>query len=380
MPIMMDENTRKELLTLFTGVVKQQLDESQISLDKFMAAVEAKYFPPQRKYGLAGKGFGNALGAAAHDKEAVSHIGKMVIAMRKGDATTLKALSEGTDEAGGYIVPQEVFAELIGAVTGGNSVRDIVRVLPVTTLSGSVPKRLTGATLANVDATGSYGDAGATFGKVTFKVHKYGAIIPATNELVEDAALDVGQFVLDEFADAGRVTENTQVFTGVGDDNNPLGIFKATGTGFTRSAATAEGLTYDNLWKPFAKLKAAYKAKAAWLMSTDGMMAVGLVKDVNGMPIFVPNPREPGELMIFGKPVKIFDEIPTATAKTQIAIGDWLKAYYMFDRRQITMLTTNVGGTAFTSGTTDTRADERFDGKPADTAACQVVYDVPVPA
>lgn len=367
---------QQELTTLISKAIGEELEQRGITQEKwFDAFFEKLTSDKDRKYNLGG---------IASTKDAAEslfeRVGKIYSANRNADAEKLKTLTIGVDTDGGYIVPTQFVPELINEVTKHQTIRDLVRVLPVTTLTGKVPKLTGGTTLFNIDEVGSYspesgGSAQPTFGSVPFTIRKWGGLIPMSAELNEDAFTNLGQIIMDVFADAARATENAQVINGVG-TTAPVGIFN-TSAGYTiKTAAATPG--YDDFTKTMLALPAAYRSASIWMMNTDALTLVATLKDGNGRPLFVPDPRELGEFVVLGHRVRVFDEIATATGKTKIAIGDWKNAYYLFDRQQLTMLTTNIGGTSFTTGTIQTRVDERFDGHPADTKAAIVLKDVAV--
>jgi HK97 family phage major capsid protein len=128
----------------------------------------------------------------------------------------------------------------------------------------------------------------------------------------------------------------------------------------------------------FFNLGSGYRLNARWLLNTFALKVVTKLKDTTGRGLFLPDPREPGNFLIYAKPVEVFDEIAVddVAKTTKIGFGDWKRAYYLFDRQQLAVLTTNVGGTSFTKGTVDTRVDERFDGQVADKKAAVVLTGV----
>lgn len=378
MPIL-NEAQQKELVGLLKTTIGDVLEERGISQEKwFDAFLEKLDSTPKRKYNVGGAGGSGASETLLH------RIGKIYVASKQAQADTLKALTVGVDEDGGYIVPVDFIPELIQEITEQPSIRSLVRVMPVKRQSGSVPVLLGGTTLINISETGSYkpssgGSKQPTFGKVSYNVSKWGGLIPVSDELSEDAFVDIGRIIMDVFSEAARVTENTQCLigaTGTSNAPNPTGIF-ATDAGY-QNIAPAATPGYDDFVKTYYKLGAAYRKMASWLMNTDALMFVALLKDGNDRPLFQPDPRELGEFNILGKRVDIFDEINTiaASGKTSVGFGLWKSAYYLFDRRQLTMLSTNTGGDAFETGTIVTRVDERFDGRPADKKAAVILKEI----
>lgn len=377
----LNEQQSKELIGLVRGAVADVLAEQGISQEKWFDAFLEKLGGQGRKYNVGGA-------QRVADDSALIRIGKIYMAGKLGQAEQLKTLTIGTDEDGGYVVPTEFIPELIQEMTNAQSIRNLVRVMPVSRQSGSVPVLVSGTTLVNIAEAGSYtpsggGSAQPKFGKVNYNISKWGGIIPVSSELSEDAFLDIGRLIMDVFLEAARNTENAQCLAGTGGTSEapaPLGIFGAGNGYIAKTAAATPG--YDDLIGVYYGLGAAYRTAASWLMNTNAIMLMAKLKDDQKRPLFVPDPRQLGEFTILGKPVNVFDEIASVanegTTTTQIGFGNWKSAYYLFDRRQLTMLSTNIGGDSFNTGTIGNRVDERFDGRPADKKAAVILGGVKV--
>lgn len=365
----MTENEKKELLAILGQVVDERLTAKGISTEKFMEAVDEKLNAVDRKY--MPKFDPNSI----KDLKEFERSNKFFHAQRNGDIAATKALSEGTDENGGVLVPTEFRNELIKSIKTGNSIRNLVRVIPVASNKGTMPRQTQGLGLVNIDEAGDYVADGQKFDNVTWNVHKFGKIVSVSNELYNDSGVNISQIINDDFKDAAIITENTQVLTGTGDTNNAMGIFTTTDYGKIDLAAAIKA---DDLSDLYFKLAAGYRTNAIWLLNTFALKIIAKLKDTTGRGLFLPDPRQLGEFTILGKKTQIFDEIPVdeVTTSTKIAFGDFQRAYHLFDRQQITSLTTNTGGTSFTKGTIDTRIDERFDGKVADKAAAVIMTAV----
>lgn len=373
----LSQEQHNELIGLIKGAIGEQLTEMGISQEKWFDAFVEKLnqTQPNRKYNIGGSTGGKA-------ESLYERVGKVFIAHKRGDLEQLKALTEGVDADGGYLVPTEFIPELIKSIDDGGSIRSLVRVLPVSRDKGVMPKQISGATLINIDEKGTYrpttgGNEQPVFGQLAYAVSKYGGIITVSDELREDAAFNIGQIIMDAFVEAARNTENLKCLAGVGSSaKEALGIFDGS-AGYLTGAAAAS-LNYDSLASAYYGINSAYRRVASWLMNTAALMLIAKIKSTTGIPLFAPDPRVLGEFNVLGHRVNVFDDVPTdtETGKTKIGFGDWARAYFLFDRRQLTMLTTNTGGQAFDTGTVETRVDERFDGKPADTKAAYILTNV----
>lgn len=165
--------------------------------------------------------------------------------MHKGDRTRMdaydyKILQEGNDTAGGFLVPEEIMAQLIQKKLNVTSVQDNVatfttgrdslnfpRLNYTTDNIYTAPQRFTqtgeipaSATTANV--------TDPNFGQTRIDVFNYMATEFVTNSMVEDSLFDMNALIAEKFSQAIRMqTENT-IVNGTGVDE-PVGILASPG-------------------------------------------------------------------------------------------------------------------------------------------------------
>lgn len=109
-------------------------------------------------------------------------------------------------------------------------------------------------------------------------------------------------------------------------------------------------------------------------MNTDAFNYFSEETDNNGRPMLEANPKNPAERMIDGCPVI---EVPnslmkTATNKAKIIIGDMKEFLTLFDRQQLSIDTTKIGGDAWKKNQTELRAIIRMDIQKVDERAIQI--------
>ncbi|PNQ81953.1 phage major capsid protein [Paenibacillus sp. F4] len=291
-----------------------------------------------------------------------------------------RSMVEGEKSAGGILVPEDDSKEIILQKKSKKSIRNLVAVKPVGTLSGSRPKRRgTDLKMKNYDEktpidkmeTPEYTD-------VKYKVHKYGGIFEATNELIDDSAVDISTEVKDWYTEISLNTENDEVFNGIGGENSCEGIFVS--TKYATVPVPAAGLDVKLLRKVKNKVDAAYRLGAKWVMNTAATEALADLKYADGRSVLVPDPTQADVFKLFSYPVEVFDDIKTESNTTKIAFGNFEEGYFFFDRKVLEAKTTDEGGDAFENDTTLTRIIQRFDGKPANEDAIVILTGVPVEA
>ena len=292
-----------------------------------------------------------------------------------------RSMSEGDKAAGGILVPEDISKEIIKQKKTKQSIRNLVGVKPVGTLSGSRPKRRgTNLRMNNMDEKQPIGKVNTPqYEELKYKVHKYAGIFEATNELMADSAVDITEELRDWYTEISLNTENDEVFYGIGGDNSCEGIF----TTDKYRTLKCETLDLKTLRKLKNMVDVGYRSGAKWVMNTAATEALADMKYADGKSVLVPDPSKADVFTLFSYPVEVFDEIKnegTTNLTTKIAFGNFEAGYFFFDRKSLEAKSTDVGGDAFDNDTTLTRVIQRFDGKPANEDAIVILTDVPVHA
>ncbi len=288
----------------------------------------------------------------------------------------VRDLNTGVPGDGGVLIPDNYMAEIVKSIEVVNSVRQLVRVTPVSLPTGTAPKRITEAgRLNNLDEYGEIQKtASPQYGSIKYSLHKYGDYMPVSREMIEDPVFDILEEVREWFADLARNTENYQVFYGSG-ISDPLGILNS--SDYTTVAAGAD-ITISALRKFALKIGKGYWKTSKWIMNTDAFLVLQDIVDGEGRSILHEDPKNDFEYRLLGRPVEIWDEIETKAGKTHILFGDFQKGYRMFARKPFELATSAEAG--FLTDSTYIRGIERIDGQPWDTNAIRVLKDVVIPS
>lgn len=206
-----------------------------------------------------------------------------------------KALSVGVNADGGYVVPAETETEITRLMTAVSPIRAISGVRQV---SGSVYKRPISVT---GPATGWVGETAArpttnsqTLAELSYPTTELYAMPAATSAVLDDAAVDVGQWIADEVNAAFAAQETTAFVTGNG-TNKPTGFLSATtvaesswswgnlgyiatGTAGALPASNASDVLIDLVYA----LKAGYRQNASWVMNRKVQGTLRKLKDADG--------------------------------------------------------------------------------------------------
>lgn len=279
---------------------------------------------------------------------------KFVKACLHKDMDTLrafKALSEGTDSAGGFLVPEEFRSEVYRIANDYGLARKLCTKIPMKrdvlnmpTLSSSVTVYWPGEGAAGTESN-------PVFGRTRLEAKTMVGLTVMSNELLEDADVDIISYIAELFAEAMAGEEDNQLFNGTG---NPFtGIFNNSSVNVVTMATGqdtfAETLA-DDLRDLISQVKATALPGAAYFMHRTTWGSVQKIKQNSNHVVALQNPMitpasaaeiNPNLLpvgTIWGYPVYLSDQIVSTTAVSTkfIAFGN-LKYAWFGDRKQMTM-------------------------------------------
>ncbi len=264
--------------------------------------------------------------------------------VRTGDRSALKAaLQEGTPSEGGYIVPQVHSAELVAALKDASVLRQAgARVIRVGRASSfKVPTMTQSGAAVLTSEEGSFSEKEPTFGEVTFTPWKYTKLVKVSDELLEDASVDVMSHVLmPDFAQAFAAAENSDFTTGSG-ASRPEGVV----TGATVSdIATGVAPTADNIIDLYHTLPHMYRQNAVWLMSDTLVKSVRKLKESgsDGQYLWQPGLQAGQPSLLMGRPVYTLNTMSSTIGADEkvIVFGD-LSYFWIVDFGQESMVRLN---------------------------------------
>lgn len=269
-------------------------------------------------------------------------------------------LSEGVDENGGYLVPDEYDHRLIDGLTAENVIRGLATVIK-TSGEHKINIAATKPAAAWIEEGEALTFGDATFDQIILDAHKLHVAVKVTEELLYDNAFKLEDYLIKAFYKALANAEENAFLNGDG-DGQPLGILAATGgaqVGVTAASATA--ITADEVINLVYSLKRPYRKNAVFILNDQTVAAIRKLKDGSGQYLWQPAlvANEPDKIL--GYPVYTSEYMPTAEsgAKT-IVFGD-LSYYNIGDRgiRSFAELKELFAG----NGMVGFVAKERVDGK-----------------
>lgn len=185
----------------------------------------------------------------------------------------LKALSEGTDSAGGYLVPEQWAAGIEAKSLEGAIVRPLARKMPMTTDTLNYPTVKDTAHSSSVhggviaywtEEAGSKTPAQPTFGNIKLIAKKLTGFTYASDELLEDSAVALEALLLKLFGEAITWYEEEAYWQGSG-VGQPFGIINS-GALITPFRATANQVALADLGNIMARFNGnLYAPSVAWV-------------------------------------------------------------------------------------------------------------------
>lgn len=241
--------------------------------------------------------------------------------------------SEGIGADGGYTVPEEIETKVQRLRETQESLIDLVSVKVVKTNKGSETYKTRGqyTGFSNIGEGGKLPKkSGLGFSRINYVINKYGGYMPVTNELVEDSDEDIEAMLVEWLANESRVTRNNLVKTII----------------TSKAAIDLEDL--DGIKNALNVTLSKFKNSAVIVTNNDGVQYLDTLKDKNDRPLLNPDPTAPTQLRLrcgtTTVAVKEYDNetIPTVSNKIPFYIGDFKEGIKFFDRKQLSLLASNV--------------------------------------
>ncbi len=274
------------------------------------------------------------------------------------DKEVLKALAEGVNADGGYLFPTEFLSELVKPLNEPTRMRALVRVITMKRKTLTAPSLTNRPKMYWTAENAAKTTTTANFGQIVLTARKAAAIIYSSDELLEDSdEIDVVRLIIDLFSESIGEAEDYVILRGDG-STQPRGIETARNAGDIASVAFGGQTNFDKLKDLKYALKAKYRKGATWLIHPDKVADIDKLKDNNGRYIWQESvlPDKPDTLL--GLPVSEQYDLPENT----LFLGNWKLAYWLGDRKQMTVKISNDTETAFTKDQTAIRVVIRLGG------------------
>lgn len=277
--------------------------------------------------------------------------------MRRGDESALaaieaKSLSVGVASDGGHVAPPEVQATIDRRIIAASPMR---RLASIRTTSANIfrkPIAISAPAVGWVAETGTRTEtATPSLDLLSFPMGEIYAMAAATQTLLDDALLDMDQWLAGEIAESFSSAESIAFISGDG-VNKPKGLlaytaapdasatwgqigYLASGVAGGFPAANPVDKLVDLTYAP----KTPYRANASFLMNRRSVGLVRKFKDSAGQYIWQPSLVAGQPATLLGFPVVECEDMPDVSASgLAIAFGDFEKGYLIVDRADVRVL------------------------------------------
>jgi len=291
----------------------------------------------------------------------------------------VNALTEGggspAGEDGGFLNP----------VDFDNKIRELMRkyvdlalyfnVEEVTTLTGwrvieqfaaALPLTET-TTELEVKADNAEGES-PKFNKVDYSLREFSDFLRVGNNLMQDTPINLINYLAKWFSKKLILTNNSLILTIV-NAISPTAV--ADPADLLTSIKTVLNKTLDP----------AFSASASIFTNQSGLNILDQLEDGVGRPLLQPDPSSPTAFRVKGRPVVHLSDAHwanlTGPTLSRIAIGDGAERATLFRRAAFEFASTNIGGSAWRSNSTEVRGIARLDCEALDTGA-MTLLTVPV--
>lgn len=275
--------------------------------------------------------------------------------MRTGDPAALaeaKSARAGSARDGGHLVPETTETLIERQLAQASPMRALASVRQTTSGLFRKPVSRGGAASGWVAETEARPETDTPeLDMLDFPAAELYAMPAATQQLLDDALVDVEQWLAEEVRDVFAAQESAAFISGDG-AGKPKGLmaydfvaegqqswgelgYVATGVDGDFAASDPGDALIDLIYAP----RNAYRARGRFLMNRRTVSAVRRFKDADGHYLWQPSLSEAGGSSLLGYPVVEAEDMPDiGTGSLSIAFGDFSRGYLILDRQGVEVL------------------------------------------
>lgn len=275
------------------------------------------------------------------------------------------AMNEGSDEDGGFTIPQDIQTDIINLRRTQNDLEMLVNREPVKTMTGSrvIEVDADSTPWEDVDEGEAFSDGDTPqFKQIKYKIGKKGGILKTTRELLQDTANNILAYLNKWIAKKSRATRNAAILKKLEEiaGGSPVAL-----------------ATFDDFKDVFnVKLDASIAASSIVLTNQSGFNWLDKMKDGDGNYIMQPDVTDKTKRLLFGAyPVHVVSNKTlknggdSSTEKYPVYIGDLREAITLFDREHMTIELSTEAGDLWAKDMTGIKVRDRFDVQVVDETA-----------
>jgi HK97 family phage major capsid protein len=288
---------------------------------------------------------------------ALEHKAAFEAYVRSGESGNLralesKALSVGSNPDGGFVVPPEIERQIGERLFAISPIRSLSSQRTISSNVYKKPMMTAGPGAGWVGETDVRPQtATPTLDELSFPAMELYAMPAATQTLLEDAAVNIDEWLAQEVEKVFATQEGAAFVSGDG-NNKPKGFLSYTtvansswtwgNIGYIASGvAGAFPVTSqsDVLIDLIYAVKAGYRQNAVFVMNRKTQSVIRKFKDTTGTYLWQP-PATPGSrASLMGFPLFDVEDMPDVSAGSlSVAFGDFARGYLVVDRAGVTVL------------------------------------------
>jgi HK97 family phage major capsid protein len=274
---------------------------------------------------------------------------------------------------GGFLIPEEFRSELMAMALEGTLVRSRARVIPMSTLTMSIPAFDSTSNVSSVfggvvcywtEEGGTLTESQATFQRIKLEAHKLTGYCEMPNELMRDT-MAADAYFSQTFPQAMAWFEDDAFINGSG-VGQPLGYRNSSAmvTVSKQAGQPADTIVWENIVKMYARMLPTSLGNAVWIASLDTfpeLATMALSVGTGGSAIWLNNGVEGPPMTILGRPVIFTEKTGLLGDAGDISLVD-LSYYFIGDRQS--METSSSEHFRFKDDVTAFRIISRVDGRP----------------
>lgn len=249
-----------------------------------------------------------------------------------------------TPAKGGYLVPEEQIAQLHEYRRAYVALKDLCNVLTAASTTGKMPTIGTETgKLIEFEELNDINKDDLDFGQVTYSIKDYGDIIPVSNQLLQDADIDLMSVIGQRFARKSINTENGVIL-------DLLGTLTAQSVSNWKGISKAINVTLDP----------AISASAKIVTNQDGLQYLDELTDTMGRPLLTQSLVDPTRYVFRGKEITVVPNslLKSGTKTIPMYVGSFSDYLAFFQRLGVELAVSTDAG--FVQYATMIRAVERF--------------------
>lgn len=254
----------------------------------------------------------------------------MVRAMLRGEKRSHVFEKRTITKASATMVPTSIYSRIVEHLVQANVVRGLATVLSTSTGESLVIPKSTAFSTASIVGEGSQASASdPTLSSTSLGAYKYVVLVQMSNELANDAAVDVAGFLARQAGIAIGVATRGHMTTGDG-SSKPYGIVTRSTAGVTGGTGVTGAFTADNLIDLRYAVNSVYTSQpgVAWMMNSTAMASARKLKDSQNRYLFEPGLNGDVDSLL-GFPVQINDSVASPALSAKSVIFGHIPSYFV---------------------------------------------------